>query len=640
LLVTWLTCKCLSATRHELCVARRCPVGAEVHQDHVHFRVWAPKRKRVQVLLEGSGEKIELRPEHSGYFAAASSSARDGDRYRLLLDQDEQPYPDPASRFQPEGPHGPSQIVDPDRFQWSDGAWTGVDARRQVIYEMHIGAFTTEGTWESAKTQLPELRNSGITLLEIMPIADFPGRWGWGYDGVNLFAPTRLYGSPEDARRFVDEAHRLGMGVILDVVYNHLGPDGNYVSQFSDEYFTTEFKNDWGEAINFASEPVREFYAANAAYWIREFHFDGLRFDATQDIHDRSPEHILGVLTRAAREAAGGKGVYLVAENEPQHARLVRDPARGGYGFTALWNDDLHHSTTVALTGRKEAYYTDYSGAPQEFVSAAKYGYLYQGQWYSWQKKERGLPALDLQPWNFVTYLQNHDQIANSASGLRPNVVSNAGRYRALTALLLLGPGTPMLFQGQEFGATTPFLYFCDHSAALCQKVAEGRKEFLAQFPSIATPEAQAHLSDPGEPSTFERSKLDPGERTRNAPLYKLHRDLLRLRSQDPVIRNLKRGSFDGAVLGSAAFLLRYFGEDAGDRLLIVNLGADLAVDKPPEPLIAPPERQRWELLWSSEDPEYSGSGTVRPAARDAWIVAGNSAVFLASVPDFQTQEE
>lgn len=594
----------------------------------------------MRVVFEESGDKIELMPEPCGYFSGLSDSARAGDRYRFLLDDGEQLYPDPASRFQPEGPHGPSEIVDPARFHWSDGAWPGVNSRGQVVYEMHIGTFTPEGTWQAARAQLPELRATGISLIEVMPIADFSGRWGWGYDGVDLFAPTRLYGSPDDARQFVDEAHRLGLGVILDVVYNHFGPDGNYVAEFSDDYFTAEFENDWGQAINFASRQVREFYAANVAYWIREFHFDGMRFDATQDIHDRSPEHILAVLARVAREAAGGKSIYLVAENEPQQARLVRDPKHGGHGFTALWNDDFHHSATVALTGRKEAYYTDYSGAPQEFVSAAKYGFLYQGQWYSWQKKERGRSALDLEPWNFVTYIQNHDQVANSLAGQRPNVISSAGRYRAITALLLLGPGTPMLFQGQEFGATTPFLYFCNHNAALCEQISKGRKEFLAQFPSIGTPEAQSHIPEPAEPSTFERSKLDFGERTRNKALYKLHRDLLQLRSRDGVLRNLQRGSFDGAVLGPAAFLLRYFGQGEGERLLIINLGADLAVDKIPEPLIAPPDRQRWELLWSSENPEYGGSGAVLPAARDAWFVAGNSAVFLASVPDFQSEEE
>jgi maltooligosyltrehalose trehalohydrolase len=474
-----------------------------------------------------------------------------------------------------------------------------------------------------------------------MPIADFAGRWGWGYDGVNLFAPTHLYGLPDDARRFVDDAHRFGMGVILDVVYNHFGPDGNYIGQFADDYFTAEFENDWGKAINFASRPVREFFTSNASYWIGEFHFDGLRFDATQDIHDRSPEHILAVMARAARMAGGPRKIYLVAENEPQHARLVRDPRQGGYGLTALWNDDFHHAAAVALTGRKEAYYTDYAGSPQEFVSAAKYGYLFQGQWYSWQRKMRGLPALDLEPWTFVAYIQNHDQVANSAWGERPNTIAGAGRYRAMTAWLLLGPATPMLFQGQEFGASTPFLYFCDHASPLCQQIAKGRREFLAQFPSIATPEAQAHLPDPSEPSTFERSKLDFGERAGNAEQYKLHKDLLRLRAGDRTLRSLRRGSFDGAALGLNAFLLRYFGGDDGDRLLIVNLGADLAVYRVSEPLVAPPAGQRWELRWSSEDPEYGGSGTVAPDAREGWILAGNSAVFLAAAPDFHaTQEE
>jgi maltooligosyltrehalose trehalohydrolase len=621
-------------------VTRHLPVGAEIVNEGTDFRVWAPKRRRVRARLEETSEIVELAPEEDGYFSGFSASTRPGVRYRFLLDEDEQQYPDPASRFQPEGPHGPSEIVDPRAFAWTDDAWGGIDARGQVIYEMHIGSFTREGTWQAAGAQLQELQAAGITAIEVMPIAAFAGRWGWGYDGVNLFAPTHLYGSPDDARRFVNDAHRLGIGVILDVVYNHFGPDGNYIAQFADDYFTSEFENDWGAAINFASRPVREFFTANVRYWISEFHFDGLRFDATQDIHDRTPEHILAVLARAARTAGGERSIYLVAENEPQHARLVRDSRHGGYGLTALWNDDFHHAATVALTGRKEAYYTDYTGSPQEFVSAAKYGYLFQGQWYSWQKKERGLPALDLEPWTFVAYLQNHDQVANSARGERPNTIAAAGRYRAMTAWLLLGPATPMLFQGQEFGASTPFLYFCDHNATLCQQVAKGRKEFLAQFPSIATPEAQSHLPAPNDPSTFERSKLDFGERARKAPQYKLHKDLIRLRALDRTLRNVRRGSFDGATLGPSAFLLRYFGDDDGDRLLIVNFGIDLAVYKTSEPLVAPPAGQRWELRWSSEDPEYGGSGTVAPEASDQWILAGNSAVFLAAAPDFHTTEE
>ncbi len=615
-------------------------MGAETVTGGTNFRVWAPKRGRVQLLLERTGEKRELRAAGDGYFEVHSEGAQPGSLYRFLVDDDETPYADPASRFQPNGPHGPSQVIDSEAFRWTDQAWEGVPARGQVAYEIHLGTFTPEGTWDAARAMLPELRDAGITVLEVMPIADFTGRWGWGYDGVNLFAPAHMYGRPEDAKRFINEAHRLGLGVILDVVYNHFGPDGNYIARFSEEYFTDEFKNDWGRAINFASPPVREFYTANVAYWIGEMHFDGLRFDATQDIHDRSREHILALLARTARQAAGGRSVYLVAENEPQNAGLVRSSSSNGYGLDALWNDDFHHSATVALTGRKEAYYTDYSGAAQEFVSAAKYGYLYQGQWYSWQAKERGRSALDLEPWNFVTYLQNHDQVANSARGERPNVVANAGRYRAMTALMLLGPGTPMLFQGQEYGATTPFLYFCDHQAPLCEQISKGRKEFLAQFPSIASAKAQNCLADPGAASTFERSKLDPGERERSQSIYRMHKDLLRLRAGDAVVRAAHRGSFDGAVLGQDAFLLRYFGSEEGDRLLIVNLGNDLPVDKMPEPLMAPPDGQTWDMRWSSEDPDYGGSGTVTPEARDKWVVAGNSAVFLASVPQLHADEK
>src|SRR5207302_8022588 len=306
------------------------------------------------------------------------------------------------------------------------------------------------GTLAAAQQHLPALAELGVTLVEVMPLADFPGRFGWGYDGVDLFAPTRLYGTPDDLRRFVDAAHAAGLGVILDVVYNHFGPDGNYLREFSDDYFTDRHDNEWGEAINYDGDnagPVREFMAANAGYWIEEFHFDGLRLDATQQIFDRSNEHILAVIARRVRQAAGGRRTLLVAENEPQEVKLVRPPERGGYGLDMLWNDDYHHSALVVLSGHNEAYYGDYLGTPQEFVSAAKWGYLYQGQRYRWQKKRRGTPTFDLEPDRFVTFTQNHDQVANSGRGLRCAELTGPGRYRALTALLLLGPGTPMLFQ-------------------------------------------------------------------------------------------------------------------------------------------------------------------------------------------------
>ena len=559
--------------------------------------------------------------------------ARAGDRYQFRLDEDEYLYPDPESRFQPDGPHGASQLIDPAAFRWTDDQWAGADARRLVIYEMHIGSFTREGTWQSARTQLPELASIGITMLEIMPIAEFSGARGWGYDGVDLFAPSHLYGLPGDAKTFIDEAHRLGIAVILDVVYNHFGPDGNYLKAFADQYFTAKYENDWGDSIDFSTQPVRDFYLRNAAYWIEEFHFDGLRLDATQNIYDyESKEHIIAALTKHVRAVAGKRQVYVVAENEPQQSWTVRPPSQGGHGLDALWNDDFHHSAVVAMTGRTEAYYTDYRGAPQEFVSAAKYGYLYQGQRYKWQKKRRGSPALDLRPWNFVAYLMNHDQVANSARGDRLNTISNPALYRAMSALLMLAPATPMLFQGQEFGATTPFLFFCDHQGELSHLVAAGRRKFLSQFRSLAQPEMQHELEDPGNENAFQQSKLNFGERITNAPVYNLYKDLLRLRREDPVFSEPQYRGVDGAVLSSHSFLLRYFSPEHGDRLLIVNMGRDLALDPAPEPLLAPPRDHLWRVLWSSEHPTYGGTGTHPPDTKENWYVAANSALVL--VPD------
>ncbi len=597
----------------------------------MEFRVWAPKRKRVQVLIENTS--FDLRRESGGYFSCIVPSAGAGTLYKFKLDADDYLYPDPASRFQPEGPHGPSQVVDPGTFQWSDGAWPGVQPKSQILYELHIGTFTPEGTWSAARAQLSELASIGITTLEMMPIAEFAGCRGWGYDGVDLFAPFHHYGEPDDLRRFIDEAHSLGIGVILDVVYNHLGPEGNYLRAFAGEYFTDKYSTDWGESINFAPAPVREFYLANAAYWIDEYHFDGLRLDATQEIHDVSREHILAAISKRVRQAAGGRTVYIVAENEAQEASLVRSFEERGCGMDALWNDDFHHSAIVALTGRTEAYYSDYRGKPQEFISAAKHGYLFQGQWYRWQKQRRGTPALDLAPWNFVTFIQNHDQVANSAWGERPNVLTGAAQYRAVSALLMLSPGTPMLFQGQEFGATTPFLFFCDHAGDLSSKVYEGRKKYLRQFRSLAQPEVQDAIVDPGDKSTFDRSKLDFLERGKNAQLYQLYKDLIHLRRHDPVFRASAPHGLDGAVIAEEALVLRYFGDKDGDRLLLVNFGRDLHFNPAPEPLLAPPSKKRWAVLWSSEDPKYGGSGTFPPDSAGNWRLPGHSAVVVKAVP-------
>ncbi len=619
---------------------RRLPIGAEVSgKNRTRFRVWAPKAKRVDVALEAT-EKPDaertfhaLKAEAGGYFSGTVACGA-GALYRFRIDRQKHFHPDPASRYQPGGPHRSSQVIDPRAFSWNDQKWPGVQLRDAIVYELHVGTFTPAGTWAAAAAQLPELAGTGINLIEMMPIADFAGQFGWGYDGVDLFAPCRLYGHPDDLRRFIDVAHSLGIGVILDVVYNHLGPEGNYLRIFSDDYFSTRYETEWGEALNFDgphSQAVREFFVSNARYWIEEFHFDGFRFDATQSIFDQSKEHILTEIGTAARAAAGKRGVVLLAENEPQEPKLVRPKKEGGYGLDALWNDDLHHTALVALTGRTQAYYTDYRGTPQEFISAVKYGYLYQGQHYRWQKNRRGHSARGLGPEAFVGFLENHDQVANSDGGERVRLTSSPGRYRALSALLLLAPWTPMLFQGQEFGATTPFFYFADLGGDLRKRIRAGRGKFLKQFPSLASAEMQARIPDPSARQTYERCQLDHTEREKFPQITALYRDLIALRKADARFAEQERGAVDGAVLGPHCFLLRYFDSSGlDDRLLIVNLGAALTLEVAPEPLLAPPgDEQCWQTLWSSEAPAYGGPGKVALESKTGWKIPAEAAVAL-----------
>jgi len=607
---------------------RRLPIGAEPTARGVHFRVWAPARREVAVVPE-VGEPVALRPEPGGYFAGELAGLGPGARYRFRLDG-ELLRPDPVSRFQPEGPHGPSQVIDPSRFGWTDASWPGIRLGGQVLYELHVGTFTPNGTWAAAACELSSLADLGVTCLELMPVADFPGRFGWGYDGVDLFAPTRLYGEPDEMRAFVDRAHALGLGVILDVVYNHLGPDGNYLPDFAPQYFTERHETEWGVPLDVEGErsgPVRELLVENAGYWISEFHLDGLRFDATQAMFDGSREHVLCAISRRAREAAGPRAIILVAENEPQDVRLVRRRDEGGYGLDAVWNDDFHHSAVVALTGRREAYYSDHAGSPQELVSAAKHGFLFQGQRYAWQGKPRGTPARGVPHAAFVCFLENHDQVANSAGGERVRALTTPGRWRAMTALLLLGPWTPMLFQGDEYGSTRAFLYFADHHRTLAPRVRCGRAEFLRQFPSIAAPDLRDRLDDPADSRTFERCKLDRSEAS--GELLALHRDLLELRRTDPVVRAQGADGLDGSVIAPEALALRWLAPDGADRLLLVNLGPDLTRDSIADPLVAPPAGKRWALAWSSEHPRYGGRGSPVPLHDAGVRIAGHTAMLL-----------
>ena len=618
---------------------RRLPIGVEVSADGTaHARVWAPRRSSVELVTyddAGNADRVlPLASEEGGYFSGCAPGVGSGTRYRFRLDGGEA-FPDPASRYQPEGPHGPSQVVDP-TFSWTDAGWRGISLAGQVISEIHIGTFTPEGTFRAAAEKLDALADVGITVIEVMPVADFPGKFGWGYDGVNLYAPTRLYGTPADLRALVDAAHVRGLGVILDVVYNHLGPDGNYLIHYSDRY-AGKRPTEWGDSLNFDGEdsgPVRELVIHNAEYWISEFHIDGLRLDATQQIYDESDRHIIGDIVAHARAAAGDRTIIVVAENEPQDRRLLMNPKDGGFGLDALWNDDFHHAAFVAMTGKAEAYCSGYRGTPQEFVSSAKYGFLYQGQFFAWQKDRRGTPALHFGPTRFVNFLESHDQVANLSRNRRVHQLTSPGLFRAMTGLLLLSPQTPMLFQGEEYNASSPFPFFAAHNGDLARMVSAGRATFLTQFPSVAAVGAVNVMPDPASPDTFAAAKLDWGERERHREALALHRDLIALRKSDPVIsaqRGVAEHGIDGAVIDTGAFVLRYFAADGNDRLLVVNLHARLHADPIAEPLLAPPSAMRWRTIWSSEDPRYGGSGTAELDAKgQGWWIGAQSAVLLA----------
>lgn len=593
----------------------------------IFFRVWAPGARSVTLSLDGAD--FEMTAAEGGYFELGAVAAP-GQRYGYKLNGSAEVLPDPASRYQPGGPHALSQVVDASTFRWKHDSWELAPHARRVLYEMHCGTFTSEGTWAAAARELPRLKDIGITLVEVMPVAEFPGDFGWGYDGVQWFAPYHGYGTPDDFRAFIDEAHGLGIGVILDVVYNHFGPDGNYAPVFAPPFISRNYKNEWGDALNFdaeGSEGVRAFAIANIRYWIQEFRMDGFRFDAVQQIFDASPEHLAAALTREARDAAGGREVLIFGEHEPQHARLAKPPSEDGYGMDAIWNDDFHHAARVALTGRCDAYFSDYEGSAQELAACARHGFLFQGQHYAWQKQSRGAPALDLPVSRTVCYLENHDQVANTAEGMRLHQRTSPGCMRAMTALLLLGPWVPLLFQGQEFGSSKPFLFFADHQAELAAQVEKGRREFLSQFRNTLDPDIT--LSSPHDRDTFARCILDAGERTGNLWQIALHRDLVELRGGDRVIGGGDT-TVDAAALDSRRLILRYRGRDA-DRLLAINLGSTFDLARAADPLVAPSARGAWRAIWHSERSEYRGAG-LPPLEADRWEIPGQSAVLLGDI--------
>ena len=609
-------------------------IGAIVAADAVTFTVWAPRHESVTLRLEERDVPMEPRPD--GYFSITVPGARAGQRYWFKLTDGLRP--DPASRYQPDGVFGASAIVDPSSFTWTDSRWAGAPSRhRNVVYEMHIGTFTTDGTWAAARAHLPRLVNLGVTTLEILPLAEFSGRFGWGYDGVFLFAPFHEYGAPDDVRAFIDDAHRLGLAVILDVVYNHLGPVGNVLGEFSDRYFA-DHETDWGRGFNVDgrhSEPVRAFMRANVRHWIGEYHFDGLRIDAVHSIVDRSPDHIVHELTRHARQVADPRHIFVVAENEAQDVAFVKDVddrARGG--LDAIWNEDWHHSAFVALTGQNEAYCTDYAGTAPEFAAMARWNLLYQGQWYSWQKQHRGTDSRQCPGAAFVCFLENHDQVANTGRGERLHQRADHARWRAMVSLLLLGPNVPMLFQGQECATQSPFTYFADHEGELAEAVRKGRLEFLSQFPSLAGPEIRDLLPNPSDETAFRACRITWEHDRSSEDATRLHTDLLALRTSDPVLSGL--GTSATQVAASALtphiVLLRYSCDD-DERLMLVNIGERTTLLMN-DPLLAPSGRRpQWNLMWCSEGAHYGGAGVAAIERDGRWTMQANCAwLFSADV--------
>ena len=613
-------------------------MGAMVRPSGVAFRVWAPAAASVDVELirPASTTYHPLERDSEGVYFGLVRGAHAGDRYRFRLDGGDS-YPDPCSRYQPEGVHGPSQIVDP-AFGWSDAGWAGLDRDRLVIYECHVGTYTSEGTFDALVPQLRELRRLGITALELMPVAEFPGKHNWGYDGVDLFAPSRNYGGHAGLKRLVDAAHRHEIGVILDVVYNHLGPDGNYLRLFSPDYFTDRHTTPWGAALNFdgpGSQWVREFVIQNACYWLTEYHVDGLRLDATHAILDESSTHLIAELTVRARQAVGEeRRAVILAENAANDVRLIRPVERGGYGLDGVLADSFHHSLRVFLTGEREGYFADYSGTAEEITRVIEEGFVYQGRLSPRLGRSRGTRVTDEPASSFVFCIQNHDQVGNRPLGDRLNQMVGMDQFAVASALLLMVPETPMLFMGQEFAASSPFLYFTDHHKDLGSLVTIGRRAEFSYMEGFSDPAQRERVPDPQDARTFLASKIRLEERWEHYAIYRMYRELLRLRRTDPVLSIPDRARTKASAPGESTVTLVRWGE-AGRRLVVANFGpaAEFTLRE-----LLPSEwsQDGWRQLFSTCGRRYDGTGQ-RPSfsgvgpSRRLRMPAASAAVFGAA---------
>ena len=604
------------------------PFGAELLAGGgVRFRLWAPSADRAELCLEGP-DLPRLQPmerQADGWYEIRSSEAGQGTRYCYRIDGDLK-VPDPASRFQPDDVHGSSEVIDPAAFDWQDEAWRGRPWEETVLYELHVGTFTDRGTYDGLARHLDHLVDLGVTAIELMPLAEAPGAHNWGYDGVYPFAPESRYGRPEDLKRLVQLAHLHELSVFLDVVYNHFGPEGNYLNHYARQFFTERHHTPWGAAINFDGadgRPVRDFFIHNALYWIEEFNLDGLRFDAVDQIIDDSDPDILSELAETVRAAVGDhRPVHLVLENAKNEARRLERTANGRpRHYTAQWNDDIHHVYHVLLTDERGGYYMDYAGRGVEQLGRAlTQGFVFQGEVsHHLDHKPRGEPSGHLPPTAFIAFLQNHDQIGNRAFGERIDALASAEAVDAATAILLLAPAPPLLFMGEEWGAKEPFYFFCDFEPELGRLVREGRRNEFARFPQFSDPEVRERIPDPNAPETFRGSILTWADKegSHHRERLQLCRRLLRLRHEEIIPRLAGIGGDSGRfeTLGDCGLLVDWRLADGGRLGLVANMGADGA----PAPPRSPPGR----LLFATDEQDPAGIAKGRmPPWSVAWFLA------------------
>jgi maltooligosyltrehalose trehalohydrolase len=584
----------------------------------VRFRVWAPRVERISVrVLSGEENRLAfLRGEDRGYFSAVVDSVREGDRYLYILD-DGTERPDPASGFQPEGVHGPSQVVDPRSFSWTDGAWKGRPLDEYVIYELHVGTFTGEGTFEAVIPMLDYLADLGITAVELMPVAQFPGKRNWGYDGVYPFAPQNSYGGPTGLRKLVDACHGRGLAVILDVVYNHLGPEGNYLHDFG-PYFTDRYRTPWGETVNFDgphSDEVRRYFFDNAIHWVSVYHVDALRLDAVHGIFDFSARHFLEELAAEVHREAErlGRKIHVMAESDLNDARLIDPPDKGGYGLDGQWNDDFHHILHTLLTGENDGYYQDFGKTGQLAKSIAE-RFVYSGQYSRYRRRRYGNSAAGRPARQFVVFAQNHDQVGNRMFGERLSTLVPFESLKLAAGAVLLSPYVPLLFMGEEYGEEAPFLYFVSHSdPGLVEAVREGRKEEFRSFLSRGDP------PDPGSVETFLRSKPDPGKRFsgNHSVLFQFYKTLIAMRKNIPALSVPERDALRVSALEAEKLVLveRWKGDSIAACLFNFN---ERNVDAR-----FPGNGKWWRKLLDSSDSAWNGPGAVLPDR----IIGGSDAV-------------